>query len=44
MFKASKTMKWTDWAQEYAALLGSIASFVAMVALLAISNGKVVTT
>ncbi|KFY40222.1 hypothetical protein V495_05544, partial [Pseudogymnoascus sp. VKM F-4514 (FW-929)] len=44
MFKASKTMKWTDWAQEYAAVLGSTASFIAMVALLATSNGKVVKT
>jgi len=44
MFKARNNMKWTDWAQEYAAVLGSIASFIAMVALLATSNGRVVTT
>ncbi|KFZ16751.1 hypothetical protein V501_02077 [Pseudogymnoascus sp. VKM F-4519 (FW-2642)] len=44
MFKPPKNMKWTDWAQEYAALLGSFASFIAMVALLAAFDGKVVTT
>lgn len=44
MFKAPKSMKWTDWAKEYAAVLGSIASFIAMVALLAKFDGQVVAT
>ncbi|OBT83439.1 hypothetical protein VE02_07869 [Pseudogymnoascus sp. 03VT05] len=44
MFTPLKNMKWTDWAQEYAAVLGSFASFIAMVALLAAFDGKVVGT
>ncbi|KFY70239.1 hypothetical protein V499_09332 [Pseudogymnoascus sp. VKM F-103] len=44
MFKPPKNMKWTDWAQEYATLLASFASFIAMVALLAAFDGKVVAT
>ncbi|OBT73795.1 hypothetical protein VF21_07999 [Pseudogymnoascus sp. 05NY08] len=44
MFKPPKNMKWTDWAQEYAAVLGSFTSFIIMVALLAAFDGKVVAT
>ncbi len=37
-------MRWTAWVWEYSAVLGSIASFAAIVALLVSFNGKVVFT
>ncbi|KAK7426512.1 hypothetical protein QQZ08_006970 [Neonectria magnoliae] len=40
MFHSARRMKLAAWALEYWALLGSIASFVAMVILLRIFNGK----
>ncbi|KPM39707.1 hypothetical protein AK830_g6852 [Neonectria ditissima] len=42
MFSSTRRMKWTAWALEYWALLGSIATFVAMVILLRVFNGKAV--
>ncbi|KAK4039161.1 hypothetical protein C8A01DRAFT_16797 [Parachaetomium inaequale] len=40
MFTSPTKMRWTAWVWEYSAVLGSIASFAAMVAVLASFNGK----
>ncbi|KAH8687092.1 hypothetical protein BGZ61DRAFT_589439 [Ilyonectria robusta] len=44
MFKTALRIKWAAWGLEYWAILGSVASFVAMVVLLHIFDGKVVFT
>ena len=44
MFAPRIKMRWTAWVWEYSAVLGSIASFAAIVALLVSFNGKVVFT
>lgn len=44
MFTPLNKMRWTAWGLEFSALLGSIASFAAMIVLLATFNGKAVFT
>lgn len=44
MFKTALRIKWAAWGLEYWAILGSVASFVAMVVLLRIFDGRVVFT